>query len=63
MTLSSVLAHPECNGVIIWQFADCRVDDEWFSSRPKAQNNKGIVGMYRREKLGYEVVKKAFYSL
>ena len=58
--IPAVLNNPECNGIIIWQFADCRVDAGWFMNRPKNQNNKGVVDMYRREKLGYETVKKHF---
>ncbi len=58
--ISTVLSNPECNGILLWQFADCRVDEEWSMARPKTQNNKGIVDMYRREKLGYEIVKKFF---
>lgn len=58
--LPAVLDNPECNGAIIWQFADCRIDEGWFMKRPKTQNNKGVVDMYRREKLAYEKVKELF---
>jgi beta-glucuronidase len=49
------------NGVSLWQFCDCRT----YSSsralfRPRAFNNKGIVDEYRRPKLAYQSVKKAF---
>ena len=58
--ISTVLNNTDCNGVIIWQFADCRVDNGWALTRPKTQNNKGVVDMYRREKLAYEKVKELF---
>lgn len=58
--IDAVLNLPGCSGVILWQYCDCRVDESWFSNRPKSQNNKGIVDMYRREKLGYYAVKEAF---
>ena len=58
--IPAVLNHSECSGIIIWQFADCRVDTGWFMNRPKTQNNKGVVDIYRREKLAYETVKELF---
>lgn len=53
----------DVSGIILWQYADCRVDEEWFHSRPKSQNNKGIVDMYRRPKMGYYTVRDAFTKL
>jgi len=48
-------------GVFIWQFADCRVtEEEWFSSRARCHNNKGVVDEYRRPKIAYDVVKEFF---
>ncbi len=49
-------------GVFIWQFADCRVTEEgeWFASRARCHNNKGIVDEYRRPKEAYDVVKELF---
>jgi beta-glucuronidase len=61
--LSTVLNNPECSGVIVWQFADCRIDEGWFAKRPKSQNNKGVVDMYRREKLSYAKVKEIFQTV
>ncbi|GAE92000.1 beta-galactosidase [Gracilibacillus boraciitolerans JCM 21714] len=47
------------SGMFIWQFSDCRVTEEkWFKTRSGTLNNKGIVDMYRRPKLAYNVVKK-----
>lgn len=49
-------------GVFIWQFADCRVTEEgeWFATRARCHNNKGIVDEYRRPKMAYDVVKDMF---
>ena len=58
--LSAVLNNKRCSGVFIWQFCDVRVSDEWFFSRPRTMNNKGIVDEYRRPKLACDVVKKIF---
>ncbi|WP_347835423.1 glycoside hydrolase family 2 TIM barrel-domain containing protein [Gracilibacillus sp. JCM 18860] len=60
--VSSILADEELSGVIIWQYADCRVDPGWFHGRPKTQNNKGLVDIYRRQKLAYNTVKEIFHS-
>lgn len=49
-------------GVFIWQFADCRVTEEgeWFATRARCHNNKGIVDEYRRPKMAYDTVKEMF---
>ncbi len=60
--LTSILSDNDLTGVIIWQYADCRVDKGWFYTRPKCQNNKGLVDKYRREKLAYNRVKEIFHS-
>lgn len=60
--LTSILSDEELSGVILWQYADCRVDKGWFHTRPKCQNNKGIVDSYRREKLAFQTVKEIFHS-
>lgn len=51
-----------CIGVFIWQFCDVRVSDEWFFSRPRTMNNKGIVDEYRRPKLAFETVRQMWSS-
>lgn len=53
---------PRITGVFIWQFADCRVTEEgeWFATRARCHNNKGIVDEYRRPKLAYDTVKELF---
>lgn len=60
--LESILSDEDLTGVIIWQYADCRVDSGWFHGRPKSQNNKGIVDTYRREKLAFRRVKEIFHT-
>ena len=51
------------NGIIIWQFCDCRVtEEEWALKRPKCQNNKGIVDQYRRPKMAFDTVQELFRS-
>lgn len=49
-------------GVFIWQFADCRVTEEgeWFATRARCHNNKGVVDEYRRPKMAYDIVKDMF---
>ena len=48
-------------GVFIWQFADCKVtEEEWFPSRARCHNNKGIVDEYRRPKEAFDVIKEMF---
>lgn len=53
------------SGMILWQFADCRVDEEFvqWQARPKMQNNKGIVDIYRRPKLAYAAVSNAYKNI
>lgn len=58
--LSTYLHREDVTGMILWQFCDCRVHEELFSGRPKTENNKGVVDIYRRPKLAYEVVRRHF---
>lgn len=58
--LRAVLANERISGVYVWQFADVKVSEEWAMRRPRTMNNKGIVDEYRRPKLAYFTVKKAF---
>ena len=60
--LSVALSKEDVTGIFIWQFSDVRVDESWFSSRPRCENNKGIVDEYRRKKLAFETVKRHFKS-
>lgn len=59
-SLDVYLNHPRVNGVAVWQFCDVRVCEEWFHSRPRCMNNKGVVDEHRRPKLAYDIVKSAF---
>lgn len=61
--ITAVLGNPNCIGIFLWQFADVRVDETWFSSRPRTMNNKGVVDEYRRPKLAYQTVKDIFHKL
>lgn len=62
-SLDVYLYHPRVNGTAIWQYCDVRVaEEEWFKTRPRTMNNKGVVDEYRRPKLAYEVVKKCFQT-
>lgn len=49
-------------GVFIWQFADCRVTEEgeWFATRARCHNNKGVVDEYRRPKEAYDTAADMF---
>ena len=48
-------------GVFVWQFADCRVtEEEWFATRARCHNNKGVVDEYRRPKLAFDTVKEMY---
>lgn len=60
--ITGVLEQEGCNGIFIWQFCDVRISFEWFSTRPRTMNNKGIVDEYRRRKLSYDVVKRLYHS-
>ena len=58
--IEGVLANESLSGIFLWQFADCRICDEWFGSRPRSYNNKGVVDEFRRPKMSYAVVKELF---
>lgn len=60
--LTGILGYENCSGLYIWQFCDVRVSEEWFSSRPRTMNNKGIVDEYRRRKMAYDTVKRIFHT-
>ena len=55
---------PRLTGVFIWQFADCKVtEEEWFATRARCHNNKGVVDEYRRPKEAFDVVKELFPTI
>ena len=61
--VASAALNMDCvDGVIVWQFCDCRITEEnnGFYARPKTQNNKGVVDIYRRPKMAYEVIKSIY---
>lgn len=60
--ITAVLGLEGCSGIYIWQFCDVRISNEWFSTRPRTMNNKGVVDEYRRRKLAYDVVKRLYHS-
>ena len=48
-------------GTFIWQFADCKVtEEEWFPTRVRCHNNKGVVDEYRRPKEAYDLIKNYY---
>lgn len=60
--LTSLLNNPRVAGTYIWQFCDVRTSEEtaWCMRRPKVENNKGVVDLYRKPKLSYNTVKAAY---
>ncbi len=60
--IKGVLDQEGISGIFIWQLFDVRISFEWFSTRPRTMNNKGIVDEYRRRKLAYDVVKRLYHS-
>lgn len=61
-SLEVYMQDPDISGVFIWQYSDCRVceEDNWFATRARSHNNKGVVDEYRRPKMAYDVVKELF---
>ena len=61
-SLDVYMNNENISGVFIWQFCDCRITEEsrFYISRACMRNNKGIVDMYRRPKMSYDVVKQKF---
>lgn len=62
--LQAYLSREFISGMYIWQFSDCRVTEEKVGPlwRVTTQNLKGVVDVYRRPKLAYEIVKKLYTS-
>jgi len=61
-SLGFYLEQREICGALVWQFADCRVDEEFgaFASRAGLRNNKGVLDAYRRPKLAAEAIRSRF---
>ncbi len=53
-------SRPEIIGICIWQFADVRVDQNYYYCRPEGIAREGLVDRYRRKKKSYFVVQKAY---
>lgn len=61
--LHAYLSSPDLTGIFVWQFADNRVsEEEWFLTRPRLHNNKGIMDEFRRPKLAYSTVKRMLHE-
>ena len=66
-TLDLFMHHPRLNGTFVWQYCDmragtrtCRSGIQRALSRPRSFNNKGLLNEYRRPKMAYYAVKKAY---
>lgn len=52
----TALTHPDCSGILIWQFCNSPVDDNArIMMRPRGYNNKGLVDEYRRPKQAWNL--------
>lgn len=61
--LEVYMKDPDISGLFVWQFADCRVtEEEWFPTRARCHNNKGVVDEYRRPKEAYDTVAEMFHK-
>ena len=65
--LDLFMHHPRLNGTLVWQYCDMRAGTRTCPSgvrralsRPRSFNNKGLVNEYRRPKMAYYAVKKAY---
>ncbi|OGV58410.1 MAG: hypothetical protein A2X49_10620 [Lentisphaerae bacterium GWF2_52_8] len=51
-------------GISLWHFADARTYTSAYAlGRPRAINDKGTLDEFRRPKLAYEIVKKAYHKI
>lgn len=52
------------SGISLWHFADARTYTSSYAlGRPRAINDKGTLDEFRRPKMAYEIVKKAFTEM
>ncbi len=59
--LDVYMSDDRISGVFLWQFCDCRVtEEEWFPTRARCHNNKGVVDEYRRPKMAYDTIREKF---
>jgi beta-glucuronidase len=56
-----VMARPRISGIALWHFADARTYTSAHAlKRPRTINDKGTLDEYRRPKLAYDFVRRAF---
>ena len=55
-------ADPMVAGFYIWQFCDIRTCRQMGLDRARSYNNKGILNEYRKPKMAYYTVKKAYHE-
>lgn len=53
---------PMVTGFYIWQFCDMRTCRQMGLDRARSYNNKGILNEYRKPKMAYHAVKKAYHE-
>lgn len=53
---------PIVAGFYVWQFSDMRTCREMGLDRARSYNNKGILNEYRKPKMAYHAVKKAYHD-
>jgi beta-glucuronidase len=59
-----VLERPHVSGVAIWHFADAQTYTSAYAlGRPRTINDKGTLDEYRRPKLAYDAVRRAFRNI
>ncbi len=55
--------NPRVAGISLWHFADARTYTSSYAlGRPRTINDKGTLDEFRRPKMAYDVVKKAFHG-
>ena len=55
-------ADPMVTGFYIWQFCDMRTCRQMGLDRARSYNNKGILNEYRKPKMAYFAVRKAYHE-
>lgn len=62
IALRAFHADPMVTGFYIWQFCDMRTCRQMGLDRARSYNNKGILNEYRKPKMAYYTVKKAYHE-
>ncbi len=61
VAVNYAVKNPRVSGISIWHFADARTYTTSYAlGRPRAINDKGTLDEFRRPKMAYDIVKKAF---